>query len=159
MTWYDPGISCGIFFSGSKIGDLGLLNPEVKQGYDLDLKEVYLFELDMGAVLSLLPGERRFEPFARFPAVYRDISIIIEKAIESIKVQEIIEKEGEGLVESVTLFDLYEGGRLKSSEKALTFRLCYRSEDGTLDGRVVNQRHETIIHKLEEELGGRLREG
>ncbi|MGD2125939.1 MAG: hypothetical protein PVG99_07650, partial [Desulfobacteraceae bacterium] len=78
---------------------------------------------------------------------------------EAGRIQEIVQKEGGELVESVSLFDHYEGGKMAPSEKALTFRVCYRSKEGTLDGKEINRLHESIIEKIGKETGGRLREG
>ena len=88
----------------------------------------------------------------------RDISIIVKRTIKSASVSEIIKREGGALVESVTLFDVYEGGKIPPSEKALAFRITYRSKEGTLDGGDVNRLHETIINGIGKETGGRLRE-
>ncbi|MFH1491601.1 MAG: hypothetical protein ABII06_22045, partial [Pseudomonadota bacterium] len=73
--------------------------------------------------------------------------------------RDIIEREGQEWVESVELFDYYQGERIGPAEKALTFRICYRSSEGTLDGTDVNRYHEKIIDKIREKTGGRLREG
>ena len=66
---------------------------------------------------------------------------------------------GRDLVESVHIFDLYEGDRIDPFEKAIALRICYRSERGTLDGGEVNRLHESIIDKIRQETGGRLKEG
>ena len=109
--------------------------------------------------MEQLPATKNFEPFTRFPAVFRDISLIIKRQVKSEKIPEIIQIEGGELVESVKLFDLYEGGKIDPSEKALNFRVCYRSKDRTLEGREINQLHENIIDKIMQKTGGRLREG
>ena len=59
----------------------------------------------------------------------------------------------------MTLFDLYEGSKVDESKKALSFRICYRSEDGTLEGKEVNRLHDTIIGSIMEKTGGTLKEG
>ncbi|MFH0844538.1 MAG: phenylalanine--tRNA ligase subunit beta [Pseudomonadota bacterium] len=159
QSWYDPDISSSIFLSEIRIGDVGQIFPEIIKRYDNNIDVVYLFELDIGALIERIPKRKVFEPFARFPAVFRDISIIVNRSVESLRVQETIEKGGGQLIESVHLFDLYEGGKLDPSEKALAFSVCYRSKEGTLEGKDVNRLHEEIIHKIERELGGRLREG
>ena len=79
--------------------------------------------------------------------------------MESSRVLEIIEREGGELVESVDLFDFYEGKKINPFVKALTFRVCYRSKDGTLDGKEINRLHESIIDQIRQKTGGRLREG
>jgi phenylalanyl-tRNA synthetase beta chain len=71
----------------------------------------------------------------------------------------IIKNEGGELLESVQIFDLYEGEKLDPSEKAMAFRISYRSAHETLEGEKINRLHEAIIDKIREETGGRLREG
>jgi phenylalanyl-tRNA synthetase beta chain len=90
--------------------------------------------------------------------VYRDLSIIAKRNVESAIIQEIILRAGRELVESVTLFDLFEGGKIDPSEKALAFRICYRSRETTLDGKDVNRLHESIVESIQKETGARLRE-
>ena len=89
----------------------------------------------------------------------RDISLIVTNHLESVRINEIIEAAGGSLVESVRLYDLYEGGKIDAAEKALTFRIRYRSSDRTLDGQEINELHDRIIQKIMEETGARLREG
>lgn len=158
LCWYNLEMASSIFHSDVKIGDVGQISQEVIKGYDIDIDAVYLFELDISTLIERIPKRKVFEPFARFPAVFRDISVIVQRSVEMIRVQEIIERGGGELIESVHLFDHYEGGRLDPSEKALAFRICYRSKEGTLEGKDVNRLHEEIIQKIERELGGRLRE-
>ena len=125
----------------------------------MERENVYMFEFDIQALLEQVPDIRSFQPFARFPAVYRDISLLVNRGIESARIVEIIKQKGGELFESVQIFDLYEGEKLDPSEKALAFRICYRSKDGTLDGGEINQLHESIIDTIRQETGGRLREG
>ena len=156
---YHPEVYARIYLSDSIIGSVGQVSPEVLEKYELKIENVYLFELYIDALLKKIPETKKFEPFIKFPAVLRDISLIIKREIESAMILDIIESEGRNLVESVNLFDLYEGERMDPSEKALTVRVCYRSKDGTLDGDEVNQLHETIIDRIRQKTGGRLREG
>ncbi|MBW2609019.1 MAG: phenylalanine--tRNA ligase subunit beta [Deltaproteobacteria bacterium] len=160
LPGYHPEVSCGIYISDSHIGNVGQVSPDVMEGYDVKAESAYLFDLDIEALLEKIQEESvRFEPFAKFPAVFRDISLITDRKTESIRIRDIVESEGADLVESVNLFDLYEGEKMDHSKKALSFRICYRSKEGTLDGKVVNQLHETIINRIMEETGAILREG
>ena len=156
---YDPELSSGIYCSGSLIGQAGRISPDVITAYDLKMEDAYLFELDIEALLKHHSKTGKFETFARFPAVHRDISIIVKRNLESEKLTDIIKQEGADLIESVKIFDLYEGKKIDPSQKAIGFRICYRSEHGTLDGGEINQLHESIIEKIREETGGKLREG
>ena len=159
LPWYDPEASASIYFSDSLIGFVGRVSSAVVEAFDLKREEFYLFEIDLEALLGNLSGRRTFRPFAKFPAVYRDISIIVSRQLESTKIVEIIKREGGELVESVNIFDLYEGKKIDPSEKAMAFRISYRSKHETLEGSEVNQLHRSVISRICQETGGRLREG
>ncbi|MBW1912606.1 MAG: phenylalanine--tRNA ligase subunit beta, partial [Deltaproteobacteria bacterium] len=157
---YHPQISCGVFASDRLVGSLGRISSKVMESYDIRAEEVYLFELDTEAILELLKRKSQsFKPFTKYPAVFRDLSLVMDRRTESAVILDIIKREGADLVESVKIFDLYEGEKMGPSEKAISFSICYRSKDGTLDGKEVNRLHEAIIQRLGKETGGRLREG
>ncbi|MFC1533905.1 phenylalanine--tRNA ligase subunit beta [Thermodesulfobacteriota bacterium] len=157
---YHPENFCRIYISDSCIGCLGQINPDVMERSDVKAKDAYLFEMDIEALLEKVRNEPiRFEPFSRFPAVFRDLSIILDRKAESGLIQDIIERGGGELVESINTLDLYEGGKMDLSKKAISFRICYRSKDSTLDGKMVNRLHNSIIDRIREETGGRLKEG
>lgn len=156
---YDPHVSAKIYHSGLCLGQVGRVSSSVMKAYDLEKENAFMFEIDIGALLESVSGESRFRPFVQFPAVYRDISLLVDRHIQSASIVEIIEEEGADLVESVHIFDLYEGDKISPSEKALAFRVCYRSEHGTLDGSMVNKLHDSIVNKIRQETGGKLREG
>jgi phenylalanyl-tRNA synthetase beta chain len=159
LTAYDPECSAGVSCSGSAIGRVGQVSSKVMEAYGLEKANAFMFEIDIAALLKEIPATRRFQPFARFPAVYRDISLILNREVESASVIDIIKSKGAELIESVEIFDLYEGGKSDRSEKALAFRISYRSKDRTLDGAEVNHLHESIIDEIRLKTGGRLREG
>jgi len=157
---YDPEFSCRISVSGSYVGSLGRIDPVVIERYDIKTEAAYLFEIDIEALLETIGNlSIKFEPFTNYPAVIRDLSIIADQKTESALIYDIIKREGKGLVESVKLFDLYEGEKMRPSKKTLSFRICYRSGEGTLDGDIVNRLHETIINRIREETGGTLSGG
>jgi len=156
---YHPEVSCAVASGDVRIGQAGRISSKVTEAYDLEREELYVLEIDVQALMKVLPDSKRFEPFAKFPAVYRDLSIIVGGAVESARIVEIIRGEGAGLVESVHLFDLYEGDKVGGSEKSLAFRICYRSKQGTLDGEGINRIHGNIIDRIREKTGGKLKEG
>lgn len=155
---YDPDLSARIFSQGKEIGRCGKILPRVLEAYEIEESETFFLELDVSALLEVMPEERRFTPIPKYPAVYRDLSIVLPKEVESEQVIRIIRQVGGELVEWVDIFDYFEGGKLAPQEKALAFRICYRSKEGTLEGEFVNQLHESIIKAIEEGIGGRLRE-
>jgi phenylalanyl-tRNA synthetase beta chain len=157
--YYNPEISSCVSVSGSVIGHMGQVLPEVMTGSELETLTAYLFELDIRALLERMPETVAFNPLPRFPAVFRDISLVVQRQVESMKIQEIVKREGGDLLESVHIYDLYEGGKIDRTEKAVTLRICYRSKERTLKGKEINRLHETIIKAIRQETGARLREG
>jgi phenylalanyl-tRNA synthetase beta chain len=155
---YDPAFCASAVVSREAVGVMGNAGPEVLARLDLADQKVFLFEIDMESLQKHIPSAVRFESLHRYPAVFRDLSIVVKQGTESERISEIILREGGGLVESVALYDLYKGGKLGADEKALAFRISYRSKDGTLDGKEVNRIHERIVECIGRETGGRLRE-
>jgi phenylalanyl-tRNA synthetase beta chain len=156
---YDSQMFSEVMVGISRVGRLGRVSQEVMRAFDLENETAYLFDLDVEALLGVTPQTRKFHPFAKFPAVYRDISLLVRLPIQSGRIMDIIRQEGKELVESIEIFDYYEGKNIASGHKALGFRISYRSTTGTLDGADVNRLHETIIDKVRKETGGMLREG
>ena len=156
--WYLREAASLIRSADQRLGEVGQLSPEVLNRFDLKLPGVFVFEIDGIVLLEKATGEGTFEALAKFPALYRDLSVIAKRSVESARIQDIILRAGNGLVESVTLFDLFEGGKMDPSEKALAFRICYRSRETTLDGKDINKLHESIVERIQKETGARLRE-
>jgi len=156
--WYLKEAAAVIRLPDQRLGTVGQISPEVLERFDVDAPSVFVFEIDGEVLLERVTGDRTFEPLVKFPAVYRDLSIVAKRSLESATIQGLIVREGRGLVESVSLFDLFEGGKIDPSEKALAFRICYRSRENTLDGKDINKLHEAIIERIRKETGARLRE-
>ncbi len=156
--WYLKEAASLIRLADQRLGTVGELAPEVLKRFDVDAPSVFAFEIDGTVLIEKVTGDRTFEPLAKFPAVYRDLSLVAKKSVECARIQAIILREGRELVESVALFDLFEGGKIGPSEKALAFRICYRSRESTLDGKDINKLHESIVEKIGQETGARLRE-
>ena len=156
--WYHQELAAAVFLGDLPLGHVGQVTPEVLRNFDVETRSLFLFELDMGIVSEKAREAKYFEPVARFPAVYRDLSLVLPRSTESAKIQDIIKREGGELVERATLFDHYEGDKMDPSEKAVAFRVCYRSKKATLDGKEINKLHEAIIEKIAKETGARLRE-
>ena len=157
---YHPDRSCRLYLKDRVIGNLGQVDPDIIDRYDIKTDSAFLFEIDIEALLENISGHLiKFEPFAKFPAVVRDLSIIVDKGIESGPILDSIKAQGGELVESVNVISLYEGEKIGPAKKSVSFRICYRSRAGTLDSGTVNRLHEGIIDRIREETGGTLSEG
>ncbi|MCP4577749.1 MAG: phenylalanine--tRNA ligase subunit beta [Deltaproteobacteria bacterium] len=159
LPGYDKEVSSAVYCADTRVAQVGFAAPEVIDAYELKMNPVCLFEIDVAALLAALPEKRTFVPFGRFPAVHRDLSLVLDRGIECDAITDIIKEEGGHLLESVHVFDLYEGERIDSSEKAISFKISFRSDRGTLDGEEINRLYEAIVGKIGQKTGGRLREG
>lgn len=155
---YDSNEYAKIFSSGNEIGTIGKASKNAAEGYEID-QNSYLLELDIDALSPLSKWEKTFKPLNKFPAVKRDISIIINQSVESASIVSLAKQKGRNLVESVDIFDVYQGKGIDSKEKALAIRISYRSDKKTLTDKEVNRVHEEIIKEMRRKTGGRLREG
>ncbi|MBW2311641.1 MAG: phenylalanine--tRNA ligase subunit beta [Deltaproteobacteria bacterium] len=155
---FDPREYARLVFSGSEIGTIGRVPKDVMAGYDLE-GTAYLLELDIEALSPYVTWVRRFTPLAKYPSVRRDISIIVPRSTEAATLTGIVKEKGKDLVESITIFDIYQGKGIDSTEKAIAVRIHYRSKEKTLTDDEVNNVHEEVVSEIRRQTGGRLREG
>lgn len=160
ITGYDQDVSCGIYISGRCVGHLGKVGNAVMEKFDIKAKAAFIFEIDMDALVAKeLEPVIKYASFSRFPAVKRDLTVIVDEQIESGLIKEIIRREGGNLVESVGVFDIYKGEKIGPHGKTISFRIMYRSKEATLDGNIINKLHENITERIMKETGGTLSEG
>jgi phenylalanyl-tRNA synthetase beta chain len=143
-----------IVIAGNRLGVVGELHPKVAEAFEIS-GTVYLFEINVTALLPFTLGYRRFQPILRFPATVRDMALVIDAGITHQKVQDIIKSFP--LVEQVTLFDVYTGEQVPPGKKSLAYRITFQSPTHTLTDEEVNQVQQQILDKLSSELGATLR--
>ncbi|MGE5592097.1 MAG: phenylalanine--tRNA ligase subunit beta [Betaproteobacteria bacterium] len=139
------------------IGFLGELHPDIQEAFGLR-KRAYVAELDLAAILAAREGARRVEPLARFPAVTRDMAVIVRRGIPCSEVHSVMAAAGMGLVEDLRLFDVYEGPQVPEGHRSLAFSITYRSPDRTLTDSEVDKAHADIASALSRKLGATVRE-
>ena len=141
------GYTAQILTDDSTVGLVGEVYPQVRESYDL-AQTVYVLELELDKIASIVPELIFFKPIPKFPAIYRDITVIVNKRIEAQQVIETVENSNEKLVESLYLFDVYEGDPIPAGKKSISFRVTYRSSSKTLEDVDVNDLHKSITDKL-----------
>ena len=119
---------------------------------------VYVFEIDFGKVVESLPDRPRFEPIAKFPETYRDISLLVDQAVASNEIYDLILKTSAPLIRRVDLYDHFAGKKIEKGKKSLTFSLAFQSREKTLTDEEVNPVFDKIVETLSDKLGARLRE-
>jgi phenylalanyl-tRNA synthetase beta chain len=149
-----PFKQAAVVVGGKRLGVVGELHPKVADAFELS-GEVYLFEVDLTALLPFTLEHRMFQPISRFPAVVRDMALVVDAGVTNAQVQKIM--RGFPLVSDVSLFDLYSGEQLPAGKKSLAYRISYQSPKHTLTDDEVNKVQKQILDKLAKELGATLR--
>ena len=153
---FHPGRNAEVLLADTRIGIFGQVYPDVCKNYDLP-DETYLFEFDLEVLVDATTFAKRFAPISVYPKVERDLAIVVDKAVLSDTPTELIYKTGGKLVESVRLFDVYEGEQVPEGKKSLAYAIIYHSATETLTDKAVNALHDKIVKRLNAELGAELR--
>ena len=146
-TFLHPGRQADIVYDGEVIGYLGEVHPGVLDIYSIGEK-AYVAVIDMPHIVEKATFDRKYEGIAKFPAVTRDISMVMDKSVLVGTVEDIIEKRGGKLVESYKLFDIYEGSQIKSGFKSVAYSISFRAKDRTLEDKDINPIMENILKDL-----------
>ncbi len=153
---FHPGRNAAVLLDDKQLGTFGEAHPEVLENYDLPYK-AYLFDFDMEALVDTAIFAKRFEPIPVYPKVERDLAIIVDKELLSDMPTALIYTTGGELVESVRLFDVYEGKQVPEGKKSLAYAITYHSATETLTDKAVNALHDKVVKRLNQELGAELR--
>ncbi|MCY3739654.1 MAG: phenylalanine--tRNA ligase subunit beta [Candidatus Poribacteria bacterium] len=153
---FHPGRNAGVLLNDKQLGTFGEAHPEVLENYDLPYK-AYLFDFDLEALVEGAIFAKRFEPIPVYPKVERDLAIVVDAAVLSDMPTELIYATGGELVESVRLFDVYEGEQVPEGKKSLAYAITYHSATETLTDKAVNALHDKVVKHLNQKLGAELR--
>ena len=138
------------------LGWIGEVHPLVAERLELP-RGVFAFELQFAALEKVATLSPQFRPLPRYPAVLRDLAVVVPVAMEAAEVRAVIREVGQPLVEDAALFDVYTGAPLPEGQKNLAFALSYRSEERTLRDDEVQEAHRRIVEEVQRRLGGQLR--
>lgn len=148
-TFLHPGRQAEILYKDTVIGYLGEVHPDVADTYGLG-DRTYIAVLDLPEILPFASFDRKYEGIAKFPAVTRDISMVMPKTVLVGEVEKIIEKRGGKLLEKYNLFDIYEGAQIKEGFKSVAYTISFRAKDRTLEDKDI----QPIMEKILEDLSG-----
>ena len=148
-SYLHPGRQANILYGGEVIGYLGEVHPAVMDNYDLG-ERTYIAVLDMPMIYEKTTFDRKYEGIAKYPAVNRDISMVMPKDIQVGQVEEVIRKKGGNLLESLNLFDIYEGSQIKEGFKSVAYSVSFRAKDKTFADNEVQEIMDKILKALSE---------
>ncbi len=144
-----PGRQARISYHGEEIGFLGEVHPEVCDNYDIGTK-VYVAVLDMPKILPFATFDRKYEGIAKYPAVTRDISMVVPKNVRVGQIEALLAQRGGKILESYSLFDIYEGSQIKEGYKSVAYNITFRAKDRTLEEADISGAMKKILNGLEQ---------
>jgi phenylalanyl-tRNA synthetase beta chain len=138
------------------VAALGELHPETAAAFGLEV-ETALFVLDLDALLGAPKSAGRYRELSLFPKVRRDLAVLLDRGVAAGDVVEWIRKTGGASLQSVAIFDRYEGRGVPDGKVSIAFRLEFQRTDRTLTDAEVSRTVERIVKELSERFGGELR--
>ena len=147
-TYLHPGRQANIIYDGTVVGYLGEVHPDVADNYGIGTR-AYIAVIDMPKIVKKATFDRKYTGIAKFPAVTRDISMVMPKEILVGQVEEVIEKKGGAYLESYALFDIYEGEQIKKGFKSVAYSIVFRAKDKTLEEAEITSAMNKILEGLE----------
>lgn len=143
-----PGRQANVVYKGSVLGYLGEVHPEVCDNYDMKTR-AYVAVLDMPSVMPHATFDRKYEGIAKYPAVMRDISMVVPKEIMVGQIEDVIAQRGGKILEDYQLFDIYEGDQIKAGYKSVAYSITFRAKDRTLEEADITAAMKKILNGLE----------
>ena len=146
-TFLHPGRQANIIYNGEVMGYLGEIHPQVADNYGIGDK-TYVAVLDMPVVVKYADFDRKFTGIARFPAVTRDLSMVVPHEILAGDIEDMIVQRGGKILENYQLFDVYEGSQIKAGYKSMAYSVVFRAKDKTLEESEINTAMKKILNGL-----------
>ena len=146
-TFLHPGRQANIIYNGEVMGYLGEIHPQVADNYGIGDK-TYVAVLDMPVVVKYADFDRKFTGIARFPAVTRDLSMVVPHEILAGDIEDMIVQRGGKILESYQLFEVYEGSQIKAGYKSMAYSVVFRAKDKTLEESEINTAMKKILNGL-----------
>lgn len=151
-----PGRTARVLLDGREVGIMGEVSPVVAANYDLSGR-AYLAELDFDAIAELAGKVITYRPLSRFPAIRRDIALLLDEAIPSAQVEAIIREAAGESLESLALFDMYAGQQVPAGKKSLAYALTFRALDRTLTDAEVDDAMAAVRAAVAQQVGAQPR--
>ncbi|MBE9502998.1 MAG: phenylalanine--tRNA ligase subunit beta [Proteobacteria bacterium] len=156
ISYLHPGKGAKVFSGDIELAVIGELHPSVVENYDLGQK-LFIFDLDLGAVNKVRGEGKSFKDIPVYPFVERDVALLVDKNVDLSKIMESFRQKERKLLESVEIFDQFEGESIGEAKKSIAFRLRYRCFERTLTDEEVNKLHDSIVKGVVEESGATVR--
>lgn len=155
--WLHPGRSAEISIAGAPAGFVGEVHPKCLENYEIG-KRAFMLEISMDALYANASLVRRFAELPKYPAIERDIALIVSDAVPVKDIGNFLRENGGAFLSAVSLFDVYTGGQVGEGFKSVAYSLVFRSRERTLSDGEVNPVMSELIEGLKTKFGAKLRE-
>lgn len=156
LTFLHPGRQANFIYDGAVLGYLGQVHPTVALNYGIK-GDVYVAVIDMTAVTERATFDKKYEGIAKYPAVTRDLSMVVPKTILAGDIEKVFDNKGGKILEGYALFDIYEGSQIQEGYKSMAYTITFRAKDRTLEEADITGAMDKIMKGLGE-LGIELRQ-
>ena len=146
-TFTKPGYTAQILSGENPLGLVGEIHPQVLANYDLN-QPSFIFELNFDHLVAVIRDMTHSIPIPKFPAIFRDITIIVDNDLETQRIINEAQNPQEELVESFSLLDVFEGKPIAAGKKSVSLRVTYRSSVKTLEDEDIASLHQSIADRL-----------
>ena len=153
---FHPGRCATLEIGGKNAGVFGEIHPDVLAAYGIGAT-CYVAELDLKTIFDAMNTHVKYKKLPRFPAAERDIALLADKGVAVAELEKTIRKAGGEILDTVTLFDVYEGAQIPKGKKRIAYAVTFRAADRSLTNDEVNKVFNKIIKDLEYKNGAVLR--
>jgi len=153
---FHPGRTASVLIKGQKIGTIGQIHPEVADKFECP-EETYIGVLEVEKLIENANMEVEYKPLPKFPAVTRDIAMLVKDEILVKQIEDIISSNSGNILEDMKLFDVYKGKQIPDGMKSVAYSITFRGQDRTLTDDEVNAVMQKILDGLKDKLGAQLR--
>lgn len=157
IDYMHPGRTANLIINGKEAGFFGEIHPQVAKNYNIGAR-VYVAELDLASILAGINKNLSFKALPKYPATTRDIAMLVSQNTLVGDLEKVIKQRGGKLLESVQIFDVYEGEQIESGMKSVAYKLTFRAEDRTLVDEDIQKIMKKILNGLEISCGAKLRD-
>lgn len=155
MPEMHPGRTADVLVHGHRIGFIGQVHPSIAKQFKIGA--TYVFELNLQAIIDMPKQENQYDLISRYPAITRDIAMLVSDETTNEEIMALIDKRGGAYLQSVKLFDVYDGVKVPKGKKSLAYTLTYQDKQGTLVDDKVNQAFDKVTQRLEDDLDAEIR--
>ncbi|MDR2090680.1 MAG: phenylalanine--tRNA ligase subunit beta [Clostridiales bacterium] len=156
-SYLHPGRSADLYSEERHIGSVGEVHPEVLKNYGVKEKRVYIAEIDSEYVLDRAPDFRKFRAAPKYPAVERDLALLLDESIPAARAVGVIKKYSDALLEKINIFDVFRGSQIPQGKKSLALSLVFQAYDRTLNEGEIKAAIDRILNGIRTEIGGEIR--